>query len=194
MFQLTARRCAAAALAAALAFTVAGSASGTGAGAKAAQTMKVTSSAITGGKLADRYGAKGPGSGGVPTVSLPLKVSKAPRGTKYLAVLVTDPDAKPIAGRVFRHWMAVNIKGKSIPANASAARSGKMSQGLNDYGTLGYGGPNPPNGPHTYVITVYALKGKVKLSNGFDLSIAKFKKKLKSKTLATATIRARYPG
>jgi Raf kinase inhibitor-like YbhB/YbcL family protein len=155
-------------------------------------SLTVTSSGINRGRIADAYGAKGRTDDGVPTLSLPLSVRGAPAGTKYYAVLMTDPDAKPVGGKVFRHWQAVNLPSGKIAKDASRKLAKKISQGVNDYGTVGYGGPNPPDKTHTYVITVYALKDKIDLDNGFDLSIAKFKAKLKRATLAKKTIRGTY--
>jgi Raf kinase inhibitor-like YbhB/YbcL family protein len=154
--------------------------------------MSVSSKGIVDGRIGQKYGAAGKTAGGVPVTSLPLTVKKAPKGTTHYAVLMTDPDAKPIGGIEFRHWMAVNISSGKIAANASVKSAKKMAQGLNDYGTVGYGGPNPPDKAHRYVITVYALKDKVDLDNGFDLSISQFKKKLRRLTLAKKTIYGTY--
>ncbi|MCL2788842.1 MAG: YbhB/YbcL family Raf kinase inhibitor-like protein [Micrococcales bacterium] len=158
--------------------------------ATAAGKLTVVSAGIVRGVIGDEYGARGPSSNGVPTKSLPIKVTKAPKGTKYYAVLMVDPDSKPLCGYVWRHWMAVNIKAKNLKAGAS--KSASMVQGVNDFGTVGYGGPTPPDKKHTYQITVYALKGKVALTKGFDLSIADFKKAIKGKVLAKKTIKGTY--
>ena len=36
-------------------------------------------------------------------------------------------------------------------------------QGLNDFGTVGYRGPCPPDGTHRYYFTVYALHTEIQL-------------------------------
>ncbi|MDR1428559.1 MAG: YbhB/YbcL family Raf kinase inhibitor-like protein [Bifidobacteriaceae bacterium] len=160
--------------------------------ASASKAMSVTSPGIKKGWIADAYGARGTVKGGVPVVSLPLQVSGAPAKTVAYAVLVTDPDARAVAGIEFRHWMAANILTPKITRNASVKQAKKMVQGVNDYGTFGYGGPNPPDKTHTYSITVYALKEKVKLTQGFDLSITEFKAALGRSVLASKTIRGKY--
>ncbi|MDR0504280.1 MAG: hypothetical protein LBG70_00515, partial [Bifidobacteriaceae bacterium] len=81
---------------------------------------------------------------------------------------------------------------KSLAADASRKKASKFVQGINDYGRIGYGGPYPPDKRHTYVITVYALKSKIKLRNGFDLTIDQFKQAVRSKALASVTIKASY--
>jgi len=156
--------------------------------------MTVSSSGIVRGVIADAYGARGKMVDGVPVQSLPLKIANPPKGTVAYAVLMTDPDAEPVGGIVWRHWMAVNIKAAKgvIAAGAATAKKSAMVQGVSDYGTVGYGGPQPPDKTHKYVITVYALSGQVALAEGFDLSIAQFKAKVKSKTLAKRTIYGTY--
>ncbi len=85
-----------------------------------------------------------------------LRWTNAPKGTRSFALTVFDPDAGP-AG--WWHWIAFDI-----PASAHALRAGipasarPPTQGVNDFGAPGYGGPCPPPGaPHRYVFTVYAL-------------------------------------
>ena len=74
--------------------------------------------------------------------------------------------------------------------DASKKKSNLMVQGKNNFATIGYGGPTPPDKAHKYIIKVYALKSKVNLSNGFSYS--QFKKAINGKVLATATIKGRY--
>jgi len=74
------------------------------------------------------------------------------------ALICEDPDAP---GGSFIHWVIYNI-----PADARQLRkgypkiSGKdgTSQGMTDFGKVGYNGPCPPKGkPHRYIFTLYAL-------------------------------------
>jgi Raf kinase inhibitor-like YbhB/YbcL family protein len=154
--------------------------------AQAAGKITVKSSGINNGTIDKAYGAKGTAKkNGIPTKSIPIKVTKAPSGTKYYAIYMYDPD-----GGNWTHWLAANYKSKTFAANASKAKKKNMVQGKNDFGTTGYGGPTPPSGTHKYVIKVYALKGKVSLNNGFTL--AQFKSAVKGKTLATTTIKGNY--
>jgi Raf kinase inhibitor-like YbhB/YbcL family protein len=156
-----------------------------GGDAYAATKMTVKSSGIKNGVLADKYGVRGTLSQGIPTVSLPLTIKNAPKKAKYFAVYLYDPD-----GGNWVHWTAVNYKSKTFKANASVKQKSKMVQGKNDFDKTGYGGPTPPSGTHQYVIKVYALKSKVSLKKGFTYS--QFKKAIKGKTLATATIKGKY--
>jgi Raf kinase inhibitor-like YbhB/YbcL family protein len=85
-------------------------------------------------------------------LSPPLAVANIPVGTQSLALKVIDPD-----GGNWLHWKAWNISASTsvIPQNVSAAAN--FSQGVNSFGTIGYGGPCPPTPSHHYVFTLYAL-------------------------------------
>jgi Raf kinase inhibitor-like YbhB/YbcL family protein len=65
-----------------------------------------------------------------------------------------------------------------------------MVQGNNDFGKIGYGGPTPPDKPHTYVITVYALDSLVNLENGFTKE--EFEEAIKGHILAEASMEGIY--
>lgn len=150
-----------------------------------------TSSGIKNGVIDEKYGMYGSQqSNGVPTLSIPLTIKNAPSGTVCYAVFMDDPDAKPLCGYNWVHWIAANITTANIPENASIDKKADMVQGKNDFGTTGYGGPTPPDKTHTYVITVYALKSTVDLKDGF--SKTQFTNAIKGKVLATATIKAKY--
>jgi Raf kinase inhibitor-like YbhB/YbcL family protein len=91
-------------------------------------------------------------------VSPPLSWKGTPAGTRYVAVMVDDPDA-PVSGG-FVHWITYNI-----PWQPSALAEGQSGpdQGMNDANRKGFTGPCPPaaDGPHHYVVHLYALSGKL---------------------------------
>jgi len=72
-----------------------------------------------------------------------------------------DPDAPTGSG--WWHWQVVNIPVQSQLITESAGNQPKLlpkgSQLIrNDYGTINYGGPCPPeNSNHRYQFTLYAL-------------------------------------
>jgi len=71
-----------------------------------------------------------------------------------LALVVDDPDA-----RGFVHWVLFDVSAEatgSLPAGFSASAHAP-SEGMNDFGRVGYAGPCPPSGSHRYVFTLYAL-------------------------------------
>jgi len=122
-------------------------------------------------------------------VSIPLKWTGAPAGTKSLAISIVD--LHPVA-RKWVHWMVINIPPEvsSLPEGASGKNmpSGAMEM-RNSFGDTGYGGPQPPRGTgaHRYVVTVYALKD-ARLDMKPNASLGDFQDAIKGKTLDETSI------
>ena len=92
----------------------------------------------------------------------------APEGTETFALIMDDPDAP---GRTFTHWVVYNIPEfrNELPEGVRAEKLIKKncSQGLNDFGMMGYGGPCPPHGkPHRYRFHLYALNSVLDVPSG----------------------------
>ncbi|MFB6077014.1 MAG: YbhB/YbcL family Raf kinase inhibitor-like protein, partial [Candidatus Nanohaloarchaea archaeon] len=98
-------------------------------------------------------------------VNPPLAVTGVPAEAETLALVMDDPDAKPVAGKVWDHWVVWNLPANTteIPEDASFDTA---DEGVNDFGEQGYGGPNPPDQEHTYVFTLYALDTELDLDPG----------------------------
>lgn len=100
-------------------------------------------------------------------VSPPLLWSKVPAGTKTFAIIADDPDAP---SGTYVHWVVFNIPAsqrdfaEDIPKTESLDNG--ASQGLNDFGNIGYGGPCPPSGTHRYYFKIYALDSELSLTPG----------------------------
>ena len=152
-----------------------------------AAAMTVSSAGIRNGVLGNEYGRKGTQKNkGIPTLSPPLTVQNMPQGTAALAVTVIDPD-----GGDWVHWLATNLPAVGeVPQNASIDWAEQMVQGKNDFGQRGYGGPTPPSGTHTYVITVYALSEPLALKAGFR--VWKLDEALEGKVLGQASLTGDY--
>lgn len=118
------------------------------------------------------------------TRSFPLVWTGVPKGTKVLALILDDPDAKPvmqsfnIPGDSFIHWLCADIYVPmgGIDDNASALKKPGFVQGKNSGGSTGYVGPKPPSDfpkdvkkpiVHIYRLTVYALSAPTGLKDGF---------------------------
>lgn len=95
-------------------------------------------------------------------VSPALTWARAPEGTAELALIVDDPDAP---GGTFTHWLAFGLPPASValpqrvpPLDRQVPGPTPLTQGRNDFGEIGYGGPCPPEGEtHTYVFRLLAL-------------------------------------
>ena len=130
--------------------------------------MTLESSGIVNGVIADKYGGRGDiKNNGIPVLSIPLSIKWEPDDTVCFAIRMMDPDSVPLCGYEWVHWLAANIETTDIPENASIELKPGMVQGLNEFGAIGYGGPTPPDKPHTYIITVYALDTTLDLLDEF---------------------------
>ena len=90
----------------------------------------------------------------------PLTVSGVPEGTKSLALIMDDPDAMGAVGKVWVHWVAWNID------PITTELENLTTEGMTDFGEVGYGGPAPPDKRHTYVFKFYALDCELDLPEG----------------------------
>lgn len=91
-----------------------------------------------------------------------------PTEARSLALIVDDPD---VPNYTFVHWVVYDIPTqiRQLPEGISTPRemlSGGGTQGINDFGNLGYGGPCPPNGTHRYFFKLYALDRVLGLDSG----------------------------
>jgi len=122
--------------------------------------MILTSSAFdNGGSIPQKYGYKNK------NLSIPLKISEIPEGTKSLALIMDDPDAMGAVGKVWVHWVLWNIlpDTKEILENSIPENS---VEGKTDFDETGYGGPAPPDKEHTYIFKLYALDITLNLKQG----------------------------
>ena len=87
-----------------------------------------------------------------------VEFSSVPTETKTLAIIMDDPDAMKAVGKVWVHWLTYH----------NVADSNSKIEGKTDFGEIGYGGPAPPDGRHTYIFKVYGLDTKPDLKEGFS--------------------------
>jgi Raf kinase inhibitor-like YbhB/YbcL family protein len=155
------------------------------------------------GRLDAMYGAKAGGPAN--PRSFPFTWKNVPAGTKALAVVLDDPDARLVlaafgmSGDYFLHWIAADINPSTggLPDNAAATMS--FPQGKNGTGKAVYTAPQPPADVpkdtdkvriHVYRLKVYALSAPTGLQTGFsreDLMNA-----IKDKTLGMAQLNLSY--
>ena len=93
-------------------------------------------------------------------------------GAKSYALIMEDPDAKPITP--FVHWVAWNIPGaltqlpEGLQEQPRLTDPAGLLQGRNSRGSSGYTGPRPPVGdpPHHYHFQLFALDALLDLPFG----------------------------
>lgn len=121
--------------------------------------------------------------------SPPLSIRDVPEGCASLALIMDDPDAVGAVGKVWVHWVLWNIPAGSggIPESAVP---GSAVEGVTDFGEVGYGGPAPPDGRHTYVFKLYALDTDLRLGRG--ATKAELEDAVKGHVLAEAVLRGTF--
>lgn len=112
--------------------------------------LAISSPAFTAlGPIPDKHAKDGQ------NVSPQLDWTGVPDGTSELAIICHDPDAPLPDG--FTHWVLYGI-----PPSEQGVKEGEgpaHTEGVNDFGERGYGGPQPPpgHGVHHYYFWIYAL-------------------------------------
>lgn len=123
-----------------------------------------TQSFDAGGDIPERYTKDGGNT------SPQLAWDNVPDGTKSFAIFCHDPDAPLVSpGRYgFVHWVLYNL-----PATTSSIEEGASvgTEGVNDFGESGYGGPAPPpgHGYHHYFFSILALDADLDLKPGLSM-------------------------
>lgn len=103
-------------------------------------------------------------------VSPELRWTEPPAGTKSFALVCHDPDAPLIKPGAYGyvHWVLYDIPGSldALPEGVSG-----YTDGVNDYGKPGYGGPMPPegHGTHRYFFWLFALDADLDLAAGLTM-------------------------
>lgn len=105
-------------------------------------------------------------------VSPHLAWANVPRGSARFAIIMDDPDAEPVVGRTYVHWVAcVPERVHSLEEGASGGGWTDNPRPLGDGATsTPYRGPRPPSGTHRYFIKVYALGGSFAAPDFEDLA------------------------
>ena len=86
-----------------------------------------------------------------------VQFGSIPDETKTLAIIMDDPDAMKAVGKVWVHWLTYH-----------GVNDNTKIEGKTDFGEIGYGGPAPPDGRHTYIFKGYALDTSLDLKEGYS--------------------------
>ena len=151
-----------------------------------ARIMRIQSKAFRDGdRIPDRHVRDGD------DLSPPLVIEDLPEEATSVALIVDDPDAP---GKTWVHWLIWGIPAdapelrEGVPTGGVLESMGGARQGRNDYGGVGYGGPQPPrgHGVHHYRFTAYALREHVDLDAGAGREA--LEAEMEGRTVATARL------
>jgi len=151
--------------------------------------MEITSEAFAQGeRLPDTYARE------YQDISPPLKWSGVPEQAVALALICDDPDA-PMG--TWTHWLIWGLSAdrvelpEGIEPKPTLPDLDSAKQGTNDFGDIGYGGPQPPRGTtHRYFFRLYALSEPLALNPG--AKAREVRAALEGKILAQAETMATY--
>jgi Raf kinase inhibitor-like YbhB/YbcL family protein len=149
------------------------------AGAGSGEFVLKSPAFVDNGKIPVKYSRRGDDA------SPPLTWQNPPKGTKSYVLTVKDPDAP---ADTFTHWVIFNIPGKLTGLPEGVPKEKRLEngaeQGSNDFGSIGYGGPDPP-ATHRYIFTLIALDVETIQKPSVKI--------LKEHTLGEATLTGMYP-
>ena len=94
-----------------------------------------------------------------------------PDNAQSFALIMDDPDAMAAVGKIWVHWLVSDKLATStdnLYEQVAIGSEGSLTLGKTDFGKIGYGGPAPPNGRHTYIFKGYALDVKLGLKEGYS--------------------------
>ncbi len=124
-------------------------------------------------------------------ISPDLAWTGVPNDTRSLVLIMDDPDAP---SGLFTHWMVYGLDPKIDGLHQHVGQAGELPngarQGLNGFGTVGYGGPQPPSGVHRYVFHLYALDTDSDLPAG--LTRQELEGAIEGHVIEEATMMGRY--
>lgn len=148
--------------------------------------IEISSAAFKeGGMIPEKYTCDGA------DISPPLTWGSIHADTKSLALICDDPDA-PMGTWV--HWVLFNISAdinelsENVPPQRILLNGAK--QGMNDFRSIGYGGPCPPGGTHRYYFKLYALD--IELSSEAGITRAELLKAMEGHILAEGQLMGKY--
>ena len=131
----------------------------------ALSTMQLTSTAFDlGGPIPPKFTGEAVG------VSPALAWTDVPEGPESVALICPDPGAPRVQPGTYGcvHWVLSGLPGS---ADGLPEGVGDYTQGVNDFGNAGYGGPMPPpgHGTHHYFFWLLALDSEMDLPPGLTL-------------------------
>lgn len=142
-----------------------------------------SSAFMNGNEIPRKYGYKNT------NINPPLTIKGTPQNTKSLVIIMDDPDAMGVVGKIWVHWVVWNIEPSTKEIKENSIPVGAI-QGKTDFGEIGYGGPAPPDKEHTYIFKLYALDNTLTLNEG--VSKTDVEKSMKNHIIVESRLVGKY--
>lgn len=157
----------------------------------AQSALQLSSTSIVDGRIARQHACAMQGG---QDQSLQLTVTQVPAEAHFLSIVVDDPDAVAVAGKIWVHWNLLNVTVTGDMAIATgAAPAGDVVRSTG--GAKGYEGMCPPNGTHNYRIAAFATRDKLALGGFFGpsaMTIEDFERKYGAQVLAKGMLQGQF--
>lgn len=157
-----------------------------------APSLRVKSNSIVDGKIQKVHACYKQGG---KDQSPHIEITGIPPNSRFLAIIMDDPDAVKPAGKVWVHWNLFNIPNTDPDRVFEAGIGIDGDAGRSSGGSKGYEGMCPPDGVHTYRFAVFALSNRVELGGFFGpsaMTIEDFEKKFSSLVLGKGLIEGSF--
>jgi hypothetical protein len=122
-----------------------------------------------------------------------LHVDNVPQDAESLVLVLDDPDARPVVGFTFDHWMVWNVDPDigTIPRGWKPAAD-EATVGYNDFVENDYSGPSPPDQAHGYRFKLLALDSELELPAEARKAVVQMTIDMEAEVLAATQIIGQY--
>lgn len=122
-----------------------------------------------------------------------LEIENVPEGTESLVLVLDDPDARPVVGFTFDHWLVWGIDPDvgTIPRDWDPAEDG-ATVGYNDFVEQDFSGPSPPDEAHRYRFKLLALDSELGLEPAARKAVVQMTVGMEAEVLASTQFVGQY--
>ena len=122
-----------------------------------------------------------------------LEIDGVPAEAESLVLVMDDPDARPVVGFTYDHWLVWDIDPDvgTIPRGWEPSDD-EATQGYNDFVEAEYGGPSPPDESHAYRFKLLALDSELGLPSAARKAVVDMTAQMEANVLASTQLVGTY--
>lgn len=122
-----------------------------------------------------------------------LQIDGVPEEAESLVLILDDPDARPVVGFTFDHWLVWDIDPDigSIPRGWQPLDE-DATIGYNDFVENDYSGPSPPDKAHSYRFKLLALDSALDLEPEARKAVIQMTAAMEAEILASTQLVGKY--
>ena len=122
-----------------------------------------------------------------------LRIENVPEDAESLVLVLDDPDARPVVGFTFDHWLTWDIDPDigTIPRGWEPSED-EATVGYNDFVENDFSGPSPPDGAHRYRFKLFALDSELGLEPEARKAVVQMTAGMEAEVLAATQLVGQY--